>query len=124
MSGDYCGCDDPAEVYCAARHKARKVHRCDECSAQIQSGETYERTFMIFEGEAVVYRTCAPCLALRDFVTAHVPCFCVCHGNMIEDAVGAADYYGHEAPGLYFGALRRQLLIEKRRESQSRSAAR
>lgn len=107
-----CFCDyDPAEFYHAQRRKARKPHKCDECRRAIQPGETYEHARGKWEGDVGTFDTCCRCLALRDFVQAHVPCFCWAHGNMIEDATETADEYAHETVGLKFGALRREVLI-------------
>jgi hypothetical protein len=78
----------------------------------IKPGEQYEYVFAIWEGEASHCRTCSNCLSLREWVKAHVPCFCWAHGNVIEDAMNTANHWGFEAPGLWFGALRRQVRIE------------
>lgn len=63
------------------------------------------------------FKTCSRCLALRDWVKAHVPCFCWHHDNMIEDAIETCDHYSPEAPGLLFGAYRRRILIERAAEA-------
>ena len=60
------------------------------------------------------YRACCRCIALRDWVQAHVPCLCWAHGSMIEDSLGEIDMrYRAEAPGLYFGAMRRYVAIRR-----------
>jgi hypothetical protein len=53
---------------------------------------------------------------LKEWVKAHVPCFCWAHGNIIEDAIETARNYAHEAPGLLFGAYRRQVAIMRQRK--------
>ena len=109
-----CYCDyDPASVYEASDHIARKEHKCDECGGKIWPHEPYERVFAIWEGRADTCKTCIRCLALREFIKASVPCFCWAHYNMIEDAMMTADHYSHEAPGLMFGAIRRRILIRR-----------
>lgn len=113
----YCECDyDSPSVYNPQKVKAaRKVHRCSECDRGIQLGEPYESTWGIWDGQAETYRTCQHCLNLREYVKAHVPCFCWSHGNTREDAIYAASGWNHEAPGLLFGAYRREILIRRAR---------
>jgi hypothetical protein len=105
----YCYCDyEMPTVYRAATHTARKEHKCRECARIIKPGERYEYVFAIWEGEACHVRTCSHCLSLREWVKAHVPCFCWGHGEMIEAAINTA-------PGFWFGTLRRQVAIEHAR---------
>lgn len=109
-----CWCDyEMPDVSRSARRTARKAYTCDECFSPILPGDQYENAWGVWEGESQTYRTCIRCLALRDWVQAHVPCFCWAYGNVIEDAIVTAEYYAHEAPGLLFGALRRQVLIAR-----------
>jgi hypothetical protein len=109
-----CYCDyEPATVYRAKRVTARTTHRCYECHRTIQPGEQYESVFAIWDGEANTVKTCRHCLALRDYVVAHVPCSCWTHGNMREEVLADAESYAHEAPGLLFGALRREAVIRR-----------
>ena len=111
-----CYCDyAPATVYRKAMHKARKPHVCYECHRTIAPGEKYERVFAIWEGDPNSVATCSHCLALREFVVAHVPCSCWSHGNMIDDVTGDAQEWAHEAPGLLFGTYRRKILIARAR---------
>lgn len=114
---DYCYCDyDPPTIYNRTAVKsARKEHKCEECSRTIKVGEPYESAWGIWEGRADTFRTCRHCLALREWVTAHVPCVCWAHGNTRDDVLSAAEGYGHQAPGLWFGALRREVAIRKAR---------
>lgn len=109
-----CYCDyEPATVYRASRQIARKQHKCAECARMIQPGERYESVFAIWDGDVGTPKTCQHCLALRDYVVAHVPCSCWSHHNMREDVLGDAEAYAHEAPGLLFGALRREVAIQR-----------
>jgi hypothetical protein len=114
MSSYYdCVCDGPQpDLYQVAQHKARKEHACSECGRRIAAGESYERVRGIWEGDPGVYRTCCRCLALREWVKAHVPCFCWYHGNMIDDAIEEARNSAPEAPGFLFGAYRRYVAIK------------
>lgn len=108
-----CYCDyEPARFYHHEDRRARKPHRCDECAGVIPHGEDYEHVRAKWENIAT-WRTCARCLALRNYVTAAVPCVCWYHGNMREDVLGTAEHYSHEAPGLLFGALRREIWIRR-----------
>lgn len=120
-----CFCDyDPPSLYSKQQVRAaRKAHQCSECSRTIQPGEPYESTWGIWDGDASTFRTCQHCLALREFVQAHVPCFCWAHGNVREDAISTAEGWAHEAPGLLFGALRREVQVRRARTAQKGGAA-
>ena len=112
-----CVCDyDAPSVYRRTEVKAaRKEHKCEECRRKIKPGESYELVFGMWDGRADTFKTCAHCLALREWVKAHVPCFCWAHGNIREDAIETAMGYAHEAPGLLFGAYRREIAIRRAR---------
>lgn len=117
--GCYCDYDSYSTIYEATIVKAaRKEHECYECRRRILPGESYESVFAVTDGEASTTKTCSHCLALREWVKAHVPCFCWAHGNVMEDAIETARGYAHEAPGLLFGAYRRQVAIRRAREAQ------
>lgn len=96
---------------------ARKDHRCTECRRPIKQGESYEFVFGFAEGEGETYKTCSHCLALREWVKAHVPCFCWAYTMVREDALETAQEYAHEAPGLLFGAYRREIAIRRARQA-------
>lgn len=113
-----CYCDYEAfSVYRQAIHVARKQHKCYECGAAILPGDRYESAFGVYDGEPHTMATCPLCLDLRQFVLAHVPCSCWTHGDMIETIIGDAQQYAHEAPGLLFGAYRRQVRIKRRSQA-------
>jgi hypothetical protein len=114
-----CYCDyEPAQCYVVTKPHARKQHKCDECGGLMLVGEEYERVFAVWDGSAGNYRTCKRCLDLREWVKAHIPCFCWYHQNMLEDAMETAKHWSHEAPGLLFGAYRRQVAIHRHRDAQ------
>jgi len=114
---DYCYCDyEIPSVYNQTQPIARKAHRCTECRRLIEPGHQYEKTFGIWDGDVGLHKTCARCVAMREWVRAHVPCLCVSHGNMKEEVVEAARSYAHEAPGLLFGMWRRYLTPRTRLE--------
>lgn len=105
-----CYCDyEPWLFYAARRPKARKVHKCTECRRLIQPGARYERVIGVWERgcKPDTFVTCGNCVALREYVEAHVPCLCWAHGNMVEDCMETVREFAHEADGLLFGAWRR-----------------
>jgi hypothetical protein len=115
-----CYCDyDPPIFARAAKPVARAAHKCDECHRAIAAGEQYERVVGLWDRRdgVTTFKTCPRCLALRDFVKAHVPCFCWAHGNTIEDCMNAVEEFAHETVGLRFGALRRLHAIENARRA-------
>ena len=118
MSECYCDYDGPApSVYRKAVHTARTQHKCYECGRKIQPGERYENCFAVYDGAAVTSPTCSYCLDLRECVNAHVPCLCWSHGNIREECIETAQEYAHEAPGLLFGAYRREVRIVNARKA-------
>lgn len=52
---------DPCDVWRESIQKAAKVHVCDTCRRQIQSGRRYATVFMVFEGQASSEKSCLPC---------------------------------------------------------------
>lgn len=114
---DACYCDyDPPEFYHQEVRRAKKEHRCSECGRSISPGESYEHVRGKWDGYVDTFKTCPRCLALKAWVQARVPCLCWAHGNIIEDAIEGAREYAHEAPGLLFGAYRRQIAIRRQRK--------
>lgn len=110
-----CYCDyDAPEFYYAEIRKARTEHKCSECFSPIHKGERYEHVLGKWDGDVSTFDTCDRCLALKEYVEAHVPCFCWTHGHVREDALDTAREYDIDAPGLLFGAYRREVLIRGR----------
>jgi hypothetical protein len=60
-----CAVDDadPCDVWHAVYPTARKRHVCEECQRSIQTGETYRRVKMLYEGYWSESITCAHCEA-------------------------------------------------------------
>lgn len=115
----YCECDyEPPEFYHKEVRKANKDHKCSECGLAIYAGESYEHVRGKWDGDIGTHKTCPRCLALKEWVKAHVPCICWGHGAIREDALGAARYYANEAPGLLFGAYRREVAIRRNRKAE------
>lgn len=119
MNDCYCDYDgEPPAVYRAKLMTARKQRKCNECGVQILPGERYENVFGVWEGKGETFGTCHRCLALREWVQAHVPCVCWAHGNAQEDLMEIARECSYDAPGLLFGAYRRQIAIDRARKAQ------
>lgn len=110
---DFCSCDSYAYQYREERRTARKEHLCGECGSKIAPGTRYWYATGRCEGDWFDARVCPRCEALYNWVKAHVPCLCVSFGNMTEELLACAEEAGHQAPGLYFGALRRKVLIDR-----------
>lgn len=95
-----CFCDyDPADFYSRQMRKARKVHRCEECGCAINAAEHYERVTGKWDGDVTTFKTCSRCIALRDCLQAHLPCFCWAHGNLLGDCRDAYSELPAEADG-------------------------
>lgn len=105
-----CYCDyDPPRLYKASIVTARKPHRCNECGKMLGAGERYERVNGIWErGDTVTSLvTCPRCLAVREYVEAHAPCFCWAHSSMLEDAEETIWRYGHISHAFFIGGMKR-----------------
>ena len=106
---DSCYCDfERPELYEASRPIARKEHRCYECNRKIAPGERYERVngkWDDFESLA----TCYHCLAIREEMEAHLPCFCYTHGGLSEELnvwmIDCRDELQQKSPGVAFKIL-------------------
>ena len=61
----YDDCDNPPEFYDCKTVVARKAHKCCECLAEIEKGESHERYTGKWEGDIDTYRTCSLCLSAR-----------------------------------------------------------
>lgn len=94
---DACYCDDgdPPIFYRKTEvAQAREPHPCYECGAAILPGESYERVHALWDrhdGPQTVH-TCAWCIDLREYMVAHVPCFCVLHGGLFEYVTNEMDW--------------------------------
>jgi len=81
----YCDYEHP-EFFERGTHTARTVHCCDECRRTISPGEKYEKVRGKWEGTFSVYKMCPRCIAFRDHLDAHIPCFCWSFGGMLAEA--------------------------------------
>jgi len=105
--------DYQADINCTTVHRARKQFKCYECHHAILPGDKYERNASLYEGRWNIARTCPRCLAAREYITAHAPCFCWLHGSMLDDARETVNQYGHVSAGFYIGAMKRILRAER-----------
>ena len=115
----YCYCDyEMPEFLREKMVTARVAHRCCECTSTILPSEQYELVTGKWAGEMGVHKTCAECVKLRDYVTAHVPCFCWAYENLYEDATEILREYCHHVPGMAMEAGR--MLVNMRRRLMAR----
>lgn len=82
-----CECDyDLPEHFRQANVRARKMHRCTECRGWIAPGETYLKTFGVWDGRAAGYATCSDCQAFAAWAEErNGDDICYSFGNMIHD---------------------------------------
>lgn len=52
----------------SSKVKARKLHRCSECYGTINPGDTYEKVFVVHDGDASNFKTCQKCVEARDWL--------------------------------------------------------
>lgn len=52
----------------SSKVKARKLHRCCECYGAINRGDTYEKVFVVQDGDASNFKTCQKCAEARDWL--------------------------------------------------------
>jgi len=62
----YVGDYDPADFTDSKVRKARKEHKCTDCSRTIGAGEDYEHVFGVWDGSTHTFKTCKDCLSVRD----------------------------------------------------------
>lgn len=63
--------------------RARKPHRCDECSRNIAAGETYYYAFGVFGGHGEGYHICAHCCVAVAWLQRN--CGGFLHGGVQDD---------------------------------------
>lgn len=116
-----CYCDYESPEFYSERtiSSARGQHKCSECGRQILKGEGYQSISGKWDGDFYTNKTCAHCLELKNYVKAHIPCFCWAFGELIETSIEEIRGYANVTPGLLFGAYRRLAGIKKA-ESESK----
>lgn len=82
-----CECDyEYPDVFEQSLVKARKFHRCSECRGWIAVGETYRKTFGVWDGDARSYKTCSDCEQFMAWAEdQNGDDICYAFGNMIHD---------------------------------------
>lgn len=120
-----CWCDydsDPPDFYRVKIQRAKKTHKCYECSGTIIPGEQYEYVSGMWYGYMDIFKTCERCFDLRTWVKNNVPCFCWAHGNLSEDmqlAINdAISRAREETRGLKFAFLRK--IVQRDRLNKER----
>jgi hypothetical protein len=113
-----CYCDYEQPTFSSVtKPRARKLHRCEECGGKIKPGERYERSSGMWDGSISTFCTCERCHDIRVWLTNNLPCFCLAHGGMFEEAEEsireAQDRAPEEARGLLFGYYRRLILRDR-----------
>ncbi|RKZ09797.1 hypothetical protein DRQ25_05260 [Candidatus Fermentibacteria bacterium] len=78
--GCSCSWEDngTSAIYERTIRKARKAHRCVECSDAIMPGTIYEHVDSLCEGYWSHFKTCAPCMYIMSDMG------CVPHGGLRE----------------------------------------
>ena len=114
---DYCECDydgDAPEFCNVAFVRARKEHRCYECSGKIAPGEKYRRVVGKWNGDLETYRECGLCNELRQWAEISVPCFCANTFGTLHERVRAmvADV-SPKIPGFFMEYGRRMIRIRR-----------
>jgi hypothetical protein len=54
--------------FSATYPKARKTHKCDQCGRVIESGETYRRQGMVYDGRISASVVCLQCASFAEAV--------------------------------------------------------
>lgn len=67
IGGNYDGAAEFSESYTIK--KSRKEFQCCECRQVVPKGSEYEKWVMRYEGDWLVYRTCASCAEIRTVFT-------------------------------------------------------
>jgi hypothetical protein len=80
-----CMIDGAETVDCLVTtyRKARKTHRCSECGRTIAPAERYRADFTVFDGEPHLYKCCAQCEAVRQWLNEE--CGGYVFGSVLED---------------------------------------
>lgn len=70
-------CDCSAEgyerpkVFSEKHPTARKIYKCCECGGEIKPGQKYHKETGLWEGTWETFRTCEPCVRIRDKYCPH-----------------------------------------------------
>lgn len=98
---------------------ARKQHKCCECCGPIHLGQQYQLISGSWDGDMASFKTCMPCLAVRNWATAqpewggngeHLYYF-----GQLEEALSYLTPKIISGDGRRFHAYRLQALMNRRR---------
>lgn len=120
-----CYCDGDSPTWCTIRDvkRARKPHKCDECSAPMPLGSPYEYTSGLWDGMVMDFHICPLCVELRQWATISVPCFCWTYGDLHENVRDMVREVAPTLPGFFMEFGRRMVKIRQVREAAKHNAA-
>ncbi len=86
-------CDyEPPIFYLSNIVKARKQHKCCECGSRIELTQQYEKVTGKWEHLISTYKTCLPCLNIRNAMLKLDDDACFGHTSLYEDTQNSLDY--------------------------------
>ena len=85
---------DIADVYNLTNRRARKAHKCCECSKRIEVKEVYEYSSGIFNREPFSYKRCLDCVKLIAFIWGLPETDCIDTG--IGEHLSDCDYISYD----------------------------
>lgn len=111
-----CECDyDTPDVFEQSSVTARKFHQCDECRGWIAMGETYRKSFGVWDGKAQSFKTCVDCLQFVDWAEEQYgDDICYSFGNMIHDVGDCLHEMGNKHVSAELSARWRELKRKRR----------
>lgn len=111
----YCDYDDAPTAFNEGPQKAKKQHKCSECGGNIRPGETYTKTWGVWDGSVCTFKRCTDCQSFLDWALAHVKCICWSYGEMHQDVLDELHGWDRDCPGLYAEARAKVMEIRERR---------
>ena len=104
------------EFYNTAETKAKKVHKCYECSAPINIGETYLSCTGKWDGEVNTFKQHLLCADACEFIRDNFNGGdCIGFGDLFEHAHEFSKQYDKKSPDAKaFRKLYAQILVRKR----------
>lgn len=87
--------------------KARKVHRCYECSREIRPPELYYKESITGDGDVSTHKTCVHCMKVRAWLLEECSGFIY---GLIEE-----DFWEHAADSHYGWDVKRAAIAMKNR---------
>jgi hypothetical protein len=62
---------EPAKIYREEYPKAKKEYKCCECGENIKPGQKYQKVTGLWDDIWSTYKTCMPCVNIRDRYCPH-----------------------------------------------------